>query len=115
MPMKEHIGKFLKDELTKSMLTRQDLIVNTGIESTTMSKHFNGGRDISDNDLMKYAKALKFDFEDIKNIYNTAKIEVCKDGTFAKILKIGAGLGAGFLVFKGVEKIIDDNCKKIPK
>jgi plasmid maintenance system antidote protein VapI len=112
--MKEHVGIFLKNELLNSMLTRQDLIANTGIESTTMSKHFNGARDISDNDLIKYSKALKFNYDDIKNMYNITKIEVCKDGTFAQILKIGVGLGAGFLAFKGIEKIIGENCNHTP-
>jgi hypothetical protein len=52
---------------------------------------------------------------DIKRLYTTAKVEVCKNGTFAKILKVGVGLGAGFLAFKGVEKIIDENCKHVSK
>ena len=113
--MKEHIGFFLKTRLSDLNMNRQDLVYNTGISETNISKHFSGARDISDNDLIKYAKSLKFDYQDIKATYNIAKIEVCKDGTLAKILKIGAGLGAGFLAFKGVEKIIDENCRHISK
>jgi len=113
--MKEHIGNFLKTRLNDLKMNRQDLVYSTGISETNISKHFNGARDISNKDLVKYAKSLKFDYQDMKDTYNIAKIEVCKDGTLANILKIGAGLGIGFLAFKGVEKIIDENCKHISK
>jgi DNA-binding Xre family transcriptional regulator len=62
--MKEHIGNFLQTRLNDLNMNRQDLVYNTGISETNISKHFNGARDISDNDLNKICPPIM-----ILNVY----------------------------------------------
>lgn len=115
----KHISEFLTAQKIELGWGNQMISTNTGISLSNISKHMNGGRTVSDTDLKQYSKCFKFDYENIKKTYSLTKIEICKDGTMAEVLKIGTGVlaaaGASILAYKGVETLIDKNCKHVSK
>lgn len=115
----KHISEYLVKHKNDLSWGNQKISTMTGISITNISKHLTGARTISDSDLRQYSKCFNFNFEEIKNNYSLVKIEVCKDGTLAEIIKMGTGIlvgaGASVLAYKGVEKLIDNNCKHLSK
>lgn len=112
----EHISTLLKTKQAQNNWSNRYISTKTHIEESTVSKHLNGKRTVSEVDLNQYCKCFGLNFEDIKKKYVLTEIEICKKGTLKEIIATVAGVAgaafAGTVAYNGAKKIIEDNCNK---
>lgn len=109
----EHISTLLNAKKKDLSWSNRKISHETYIDETVISKHLNGKREVSIGDLKKYCKCFGLDYEETKSKYNLEAVEICKKDTLKNILASISAVGIGSVVYVGVKKLIDKNCKKL--
>lgn len=109
----EYISTLLQNEKNRNNYSNIDISYGTNINTSTISKHMNGARNVSQSDLNQYCKFFQLSFNSIVKEYSLDKHDICKQGTLKTILATMAGVGAGAVVYHTVKTMINDNCRKI--